>query len=87
VSIGQYGKIANPPREPALTNICNRSVMTYKSEITAFLEDLKGQRPELDEQQRSGRALLWDKAPLDLEERERARLSRIPQKSYVYMND
>lgn len=58
--------------------------MTYKSDITAFIEKMKAQRPELDEQQRSGRALLWDKAPLDLEERERARLSRVPQMPYVY---
>ena len=61
--------------------------MTYKSDITAFLEQLKTDHPELDEQQRSGRALLWDKAPLDLEERERARLSRVPQKAYVYQNN
>ncbi|OZA53346.1 MAG: acetyl-CoA carboxyl transferase, partial [Acidovorax sp. 17-64-282] len=33
----------------------------YKSDATQFIDQLKAQRPELDEQQRAGRALLWDK--------------------------
>lgn len=36
----------------------------YKSEITQFLEELKTQKPELEAQQRQGRALLWDKEPI-----------------------
>lgn len=61
--------------------------MTYKSDITAFIEQLKSEHPGLDEEQRSGRALLWDKAPLDLDERERASSSRVPQQAYVYQNN
>ena len=33
----------------------------YKSEVTAFIEQLKAQRPALEAEQRAGRALLWDK--------------------------
>ncbi|WP_322059339.1 DUF3460 family protein [Paraburkholderia sp. J63] len=56
----------------------------YQSEITQFLNQLKEQKPYLDEQQRKGRALLWDKQPLDLDERERQQASRVRQTSYVY---
>lgn len=56
----------------------------YQSDITKFLNDLKQQRPTLDEEQRRGRALLWDKQPLDLEERTRQQASRVKQTPYVY---
>lgn len=56
----------------------------YQSEITQFLNQLKEQKPELEEQQRKGRALLCDKQPLDLDERERQQASRVKQTSYVY---
>ncbi|MFD1557931.1 DUF3460 family protein [Paraburkholderia silviterrae] len=56
----------------------------YQSEITQFLNQLKEQKPYLDEQQRKGRALLWDKQPVDLDERERQQASRVKQTSYVY---
>jgi len=56
----------------------------YQSEITQFLNQLKEQKPYLDEQQRKGRALLWDKQPLDLDERERQQASRVRQTPYVY---
>ncbi|HTR09108.1 MAG TPA: DUF3460 family protein [Paraburkholderia sp.] len=56
----------------------------YQSDITQFLNQLKQQKPQLEEQQRKGRALLWDKQPIDLEERERQQASRVKQTSYVY---
>ena len=56
----------------------------YESEITQFLKTLKQERPSLDAEQREGRALLWDKAPIDLDERTRADASRVAQKPYVY---
>ncbi|QBQ98249.1 MULTISPECIES: DUF3460 family protein [Paraburkholderia] len=56
----------------------------YQSEITQFLNQLKEQKPYLEEQQRKGRALLWDKQPVDLDERERQQASRVRQTSYVY---
>ncbi|MFP3888780.1 DUF3460 family protein [uncultured Ralstonia sp.] len=59
----------------------------YKSEITQFLEELKTQKPELEAQQRQGRALLWDKEPINLDERTRAQAARVAQKPYVYSID
>lgn len=56
----------------------------YQSDITQFLNQLKDQKPQLEEQQRKGRALLWDKQPIDLDERERQQASRVKQTSYVY---
>jgi len=56
----------------------------YQSDITQFLTQLKKQQPQLEEQQRKGRSLLWDKQPLDLDERERQQASRVKQTSYVY---
>jgi len=59
----------------------------YESEITQFLKSLKQERPALEAEQREGRALLWDKEPIDLEERARAEASRVTQKPYVYSLD
>jgi hypothetical protein len=59
----------------------------YESEITAFLKTLKEQKPHLEEAQREGRALLWDKNPIDLDETARAEAANVPQKPYVYQTD
>ena len=56
----------------------------YKSNITQFLEELKAQKPELEQAQQEGRALLWDKAPASPEEQQRQQLARVKQKAYVY---
>lgn len=56
----------------------------YVSEFTKFLDELKQKDPTLDEKQRAGRALLWDKAPLDLDARRREEESRVNQQAYVY---
>ncbi|AOJ69650.1 MULTISPECIES: DUF3460 family protein [Burkholderia] len=58
--------------------------MPYQSDITQFLNQLKQQKPTLEEEQRKGRSLLWDKQPIDLEERDAQRQSRVRQTSYVY---
>ncbi|CAG9177614.1 DUF3460 domain-containing protein [Cupriavidus respiraculi] len=60
---------------------------TYESDLTQFLKALKQERPALEAEQRQGRALLWDKAPIDLDERQRAEASRVAQKPYVYSLD
>ncbi|MFS8978781.1 DUF3460 family protein [Cupriavidus necator] len=59
----------------------------YESDITQFLKQLKQERPTLEAEQRDGRALLWDKSPIDLAERARAEASRVAQKPYVYSSD
>jgi hypothetical protein len=56
----------------------------YQSDITQFLNQLKQQKPALEQEQRQGRALLWDKQPIDLEERAEQQESRVKQTPYVY---
>lgn len=58
--------------------------MPYQSDITQFLNQLKRQKPTLEEEQRKGRALLWDKQPIDLEERDAQQRARVRQTPYVY---
>ncbi len=55
----------------------------YKSDVTSFIEELKAKKPTLEEEQRQGRALLWDK-PLDFAREAAFREDRVPQQPYVY---
>ena len=55
----------------------------YKSDVTAFLEELKARKPTLEEEQRKGRALLWDKA-IDRNAEAEYREVTVPQQPYVY---
>jgi hypothetical protein len=59
---------------------------SYESEATKFIAELKEKNPNLEEQQRAGRALLWDKTPLDLDKTAREKESRVKQQPYVYQN-
>ena len=52
-----------------------------------FLNQLKQKNPEIEKGQIAGRALLWDKPPVSLDEQRRMKLAKIPQKAYVYSND
>lgn len=62
----------------------SKQVSLYESEFTKFLTDLKKKDPGIEQRQREGRSLLWDKAPIDLDAMHRARESRIKQQPYVY---
>jgi Protein of unknown function (DUF3460) len=55
----------------------------YKSEVTAFIEQLKAQRPTLEAEQRAGRALLWDK-PQDRNAQADFKGAKVAQQPYVY---
>ncbi len=55
----------------------------YTSDTTRFIEQLKAQRPELEADQRQGRALLWDKQ-LSRDEQQAFKSARGAQKPYVY---
>lgn len=55
----------------------------YESDITRFLRELKRDRPQLEERQRQGRAIWWDR-PQDLEAQKRYKAARVPQQPYVY---
>jgi hypothetical protein len=56
----------------------------YESEHTKFLKELKQQLPGMEERQQAGRALLWDKSPVSLDEQRRAAESRLQQQAYPY---
>ncbi|MFG5777792.1 DUF3460 family protein [Comamonas sp. J-3] len=58
----------------------------YESDATQFLLKLKEQRPHLEQGQREGRALLWDKE-LDRDEQADFKAGRVAQKPYVYQTN
>ena len=55
----------------------------YRSDVTAFIDELKSKKPTLEAEQRAGRALLWDKA-LDRERLAEFKDAQVPQQPYVY---
>ena len=55
----------------------------YKSDTTSFIDELKANKPTLEEEQRRGRALLWDKR-LDLDAQAEYVDATIAQQPYVY---
>lgn len=55
----------------------------YKSDLTSFIETLKAKKPSLEEEQRAGRALLWDRA-LDRSALAEWRDAKVAQQPYVY---
>lgn len=59
----------------------------YQSEFTTFLKDFKQRNPQIEADQIAGRNRLWDKAPLNLEDRKREEISEVKQKAYVYQPD
>jgi len=56
----------------------------YQSDATQFIHQLKATKPELDAQQRAGRALLWDKQ-VDREVWQQYNAGRVAQQPYVYL--
>ncbi len=55
----------------------------YVSEFTRFITELKTEHPDLDRQQREGRAIWWDK-DIDPELYKRFNESKLAQPAYVY---
>ena len=55
----------------------------YRSDVTQFIDGLKQARPALEQEQREGRALLWDRE-IDRDHQAQARQARVPQQAYVY---
>jgi hypothetical protein len=55
----------------------------YRSDATQFIDQLKAQRPTLEDEQKRGRALLWDR-PVDLDALAEWQQARVPQQPYVY---
>lgn len=59
----------------------------YQSDITLFLDKLKTAKPDVEQGQQAGRALLWDKDPISPEEQRRLKAARLKQRGYVYFNE
>jgi hypothetical protein len=55
----------------------------YKSDITAFIEELKAKKPTLEDEQLQGRAIWWDRR-IDRAAESDYSESRVPQQAYVY---
>jgi hypothetical protein len=56
----------------------------YESDITKFIKELKASKPHLEEDQRKGRAIWWDKKPLDLSESNEFDAAKVAQQAYPY---
>jgi hypothetical protein len=59
----------------------------YVSEHTRFIRDLLEKRPQLEAEQRTGRAIWWDKLPAEVQAQRDMDARRVPQKGYVYSNE
>jgi hypothetical protein len=57
----------------------------YESEFSRFLNDYKRKHPAIEQQQRAGRLLYWDKPPLSPDELKRLTAPEVKMKPYVYV--
>ena len=58
----------------------------YQSEVTQFIDELKARKPDLEAQQRAGRAIWWDKH-VDRQAWSDWRDAEVAQKPYVYQTE
>lgn len=58
----------------------------YSSDVTQFIEQLKTDKPDLEAQQRAGRAIWWDKH-IDRDMVAEWKQARVPPKPYAYGDD
>ncbi len=58
----------------------------YQSDTTKFINALKKQNPALEDKQRAGRALLWDRE-INRELQAEFKSGRVRQKPYVYQTN
>jgi hypothetical protein len=56
----------------------------YTSDVTAFIDELKASKPTLEDEQRRGRAIWWDRR-IDLQAEHDYQDARVPQPPYVYL--
>ena len=54
------------------------------SDVRKFIDELKSKTPGMEQRQQEGRNLLWDKAPISLDEQARIEESRLRQQAYPY---
>jgi hypothetical protein len=56
----------------------------YVSEVTEFLRELKKNNPQIEVDQKKGRAIWWDKEPASLARIAEIREATVAQQGYVY---
>jgi hypothetical protein len=56
----------------------------YTSDVTAFIDELKASKPTLEDEQRRGREIWWDRR-IDLQAEREYEDARVPQPPYVYL--
>jgi len=55
----------------------------YKSDVSSFIDELKAKKPTLEDEQRQGRAIWWDRR-VDLRAETEYEDARVRQQPYVY---
>ena len=55
----------------------------YKSDVSSFIDELKAKKPTLEDEQRQGRAIWWDRR-IDRRAEDDYQDARVPQQPYVY---
>jgi hypothetical protein len=55
----------------------------YTSDVTSFIDELKAKKPTLEDEQRQGRSIFWDRR-IDRAVEADYREARVPQQPYVY---
>ena len=55
----------------------------YESDHTKWMREMMAKNPDWAEDQKTGRAIWWDKQ-LDRDELQRQQAARVPQQGYVY---
>ena len=56
----------------------------YVSEVTEYLRELKKTNPQIEVDQKKGRAIWWDKEPASLARIAEIREATVAQQGYVY---
>jgi hypothetical protein len=56
----------------------------YESEFEQFLDELKRQHPEIEDEQREAHAMWWDRPPLEQEELARDKMFQPRLEPYVH---
>ena len=60
---------------------------SYESDHTRFIRELMERNPRLAQEQQKGRAIWWDKRPVDLADRKTMDQGKVSQPAYVYQTE
>lgn len=82
----KYGRLTLPIRHSEENMKLPAKHNNYVSDHTLFIAELKAKNPGMEAGQQAGRALLWDKPAVSIDEQERQLASAVKQQAYVYQN-